>query len=186
MFILIVGILIFAGVHLVPSLAPGVRAKLLGRLGENGYKGLFSLALLAGIGLIVAGWRSTLPHLLYLPAAELRHVAMALIAVAFLLFVASGRASRLKSLVRHPQLTGVLVWALAHLLLNGDNRSVVLFGALAAWSLVEMIAINRREGAWVKPAPPPWSSEVVTVAITAVVIAATIFAHPWIAGVPVH
>jgi hypothetical protein len=49
-----------------------------------------------------------------------------------------------------------------------------------------MIAINRREGAWVKPAPPAWGSEVVTVVITAVVIAVTIFAHPWIAGMPVH
>jgi uncharacterized membrane protein len=185
MAMLVLGVLIFAGVHLVPSLAPGLRANWVARLGENGYKGLFSLLLLTGMGLIVAGWRSTLPSLVYMPVPELRHPGMGLILIAFLLMVVSGRPSRIKSVIRHPQLTGVLVWAAAHLMINGENRSVILFSGLGLWALVEIFAINRREGAWVKGDTPPWSAEVVSLAIAAVVIAVIVFVHPWIAGVPV-
>ena len=183
--LLVLGILTFAGVHLVPSLAPALRGALMQRLGEGGYKGLFSLALLAGIGLIVFGWRSTLPSLVYLPPAALYPLALALMVLAFLLMVISGRPSRLKQILRHPQLTGVFLWGIAHLLVNGDQRSVVLFGGLSLWAAVEMIAINRRDGAWVKPEPPAWSTDLVSLVIAAVVVAVVIFIHPWIAGVPV-
>ncbi len=67
MTLMILGILLFAGVHLIPSLAPGVKAAWLGKFGEGGYKGSFSLLLLLGLGLIIAGWRSTLPEFLYMP-----------------------------------------------------------------------------------------------------------------------
>ncbi len=186
MLLLVLGILMFTGVHLVPSLAPALRSKLIQRRGENGYKGLFSLALLVGIGLIVLGWRSTVPGLLYLPPVSLYPVALALLVVGFLLMVISGRPSRLKQILRHPQLTGVFLWGIAHLLVNGDSRSVVLFGGLTLWAAVEMIAINRRDGAWVKPEPPAWSADLVSLVITAVVVAVVIFIHPWIAGVPVY
>ncbi len=183
--LLVLGILLFTGVHLVPSLAPGLRGALVQRLGENGYKGLFSLSLLLGMGLIVLGWRSTLPSLVYLPPAGLYPLALTLMVLAFLLMVISGRPSRLKQVLRHPQLTGVFLWGLGHLLVNGEQRSVLLFGALALWAVVEMIAINRRDGAWVKPGPAPWSTDLISVVITGVVVAVVIFIHPWIAGVPV-
>ena len=105
--------------------------------------------------------------------------------LAFLLMVISGRPSRLKQILRHPQLTGVFLWGIAHLLVNGDQRSVVLFGGLSLWAAVEMIAINRRDGTWVKPEPPALSTDLVSVVIAAVVVAVVIFIHPWIAGVPV-
>lgn len=185
MVMLVLGVLIFAGVHLIPSLAPGLRASLVGRLGENAYKGVFSLALLGGIGLIVAGWRSTLPSLVYPPSTDLHLAGIGLLYFAFLLMVVSGRPSRLKLIVRHPQLTGVCLWGVAHLLLNGDNRSLVLFGGLAVWAIVEIVAINRREGPWVKEQAPPWSTDIATLVITVVVIAVVVYIHPWIAGVPV-
>ena len=186
MVMLVLGVLIFAGVHLVPSLAPALRSGLVARAGENGYKGIFSVALLIGMGLIIAGWRSTLPALVYFPSPDLRHVAMGRLVLAFLLMVVSGRPSQLKRIVRHPQLTGVLLWGIAHLMLNGENRSVTLFGGLALWALVEIFAINRREGQWVKQEPPPWRTDMVTLLITAVVVAVVIFIHPWIAGVPIR
>jgi uncharacterized membrane protein len=186
MAILALGLLLFTGVHLVPSLAPGLKARWQERLGTQGYRGSFSLLLLAAVGLIVAGWRSTPPALLYLPSPQFHAAGIGLLNFAFLLMVVSGSRSRLKLIIRHPQLTGVLLWGIAHLLLNGDSRSLLLFGGLSAWAVVEMVAINRRDGAWIRQEAPPWSRDIVNLLVTAVVIALVIYIHPWIAGVPVH
>ena len=186
MALLLLGLLVFAGVHFIPSLAPGLKAGWLQRLGENGYKGTFSLLLLGGLALIILGWRSIQPGLLYIPSPALHQLALAILVLAFLLFVVSNRKSRLRQIVRHPQLTGVALWGIAHLLLNGEDRSVLLFGALTLWAIGEMIAINRREGEWVKTEVPGWGAEVVTVVITVVVIGVLVAIHPWLSGVPVR
>jgi len=185
MVLLLLGIFLFAGVHLIPSLAPSLRANWHARMGEAGYKGTFSLLLLAAFGLIIIGWRSIEPVFVYLPPSGLRHPAMLLLVVALLLMVISSRNSRLRRLIRHPQLTGVTLWGVAHLLLNGDNRSVVLFTSMAAWAVVEMIAINRREGVWIKAGAPSWGAELLTVIITLFVVGLVVYVHPWISGMPV-
>ena len=186
MLLLAIGILLFAGVHLIPSLAPALKASWYDRLGENGYKGSFSLLLLAALALIIIAWRNTLPTLVYLPSPALHGPAMGLLVIAFLLLVVSSRKSRLRRLVRHPQLTGVILWGIAHLLLNGENRSLLLFGGISFWAIVEILAINRRDGAWHKPDAPPWSAEIATLVITGAVIALVIYVHPWLAGVAVR
>ncbi len=183
--LLLLGLLLFAGVHLVPSLAPSLKASWLGRFGEGGYKGSFSLLLLASFALMIGGWRSITPSSLYLPPDSMHLVALAIMALAFVLLVVSNRNSRLRRLVRHPQLTGVALWGLAHLLLNGDNRSVLLFGGLCVWAIVEILAINRRDGVWIKTDAPAWSAELVTLVIAALVIAVTVAVHPWLSGMPV-
>ena len=186
MIMLIAGVLLFSAVHLVPSLAPGLKQSTCGRMGEGGYKGLFSLGVAAAMALMIFGWRGTEPEWVYAPPAALHHAALGLVVLAFVLLVAASRRSRLKRWVRHPQLTGVLIWAMAHLLLNGENRSLVLFGGLGLWALLEMFAINRREGAWIKPEAPGWGSEGLTLLIAGGLVGAIILAHPWIAGMPVH
>lgn len=183
MTLLITGLLVFAAVHLVPSLAQGVKAGAVDRMGENGYKGLFSLLLLASLGLIIAGWRTAEPAYLYTPPPVLRLPAMALIALGFLVMGASARNSRIRRAIRHPQLTGVFLWAVSHLMLNGDSRSLVLFGALALWALAEIAAINRRDGVWIKEPAPGWGSELVTLLIAIVTVAVVAWAHPWLSGV---
>jgi len=185
MTLLIAGILLFAGVHFVPSVAPGLKASWLGKLGEGGYKGSFTLLLLGAITLIVMGWRSIEPTTVYLPSPALRHPAIGLVVIAFLLLVVGSRNSRIRQWVRHPQLTGVLLWALAHLLLNGDNRSVALFSGMALWSLGEIIIISKREGNWVKAELPSLGAEMVTLIATAVVVLGLIFAHPYFTGMRV-
>ena len=185
MTLIVIGLLLFCVVHLVPTLAPGLKASSLEKLGEGGYKGSFSLLLLGGIVSIVLGWRNTLPELVYLPSPDLKHAALALVLVAFLMLVVGSRNSRIRQWVRHPQLTGVLLWALAHLMLNGENRSVLLFSGLALWSFVQIIAISKREGAWVKADIPSLGSEAVTIAITAIVVGVMIFGHPYFTGMPV-
>ena len=184
MTLLIAGVCLWAAIHLVPSLAPGLKAAWRGKLGEGPYMGSFALIVLCAVGLIVVGWRSAQPALVYLPPEALRHVAMGLMALAFILLGASKRATRIGRIVRHPQLSGVLVWAGAHLMANGDSRSVVLFGGFALWSILEMILISRREGAWTKPEAPGWGPEIIGVVMPLVVMGAVMWAHPWIAGVP--
>jgi uncharacterized membrane protein len=185
MTLLVLGMLLFAVVHFIPSLAPAIKSGALERLGEGPYKGIFSLLLLGAIALIIIGWRSVVPVLLYVPPAGLHTFALALLGVAFLLMVVSARNSRLRRVIRHPQLTGVALWGIAHLLLNGDNRSLVLFGGMAAWALIEMLAINRRQGVWIKAEVPSWGAEIVTVGVTAITVAVVVYIHPWLSGVPV-
>lgn len=186
MALLVLGVLLFAAVHFIPSLAPGLRTSWRRRLGENGYKGVFSLLLLAALGLMIIGWRGAEATHFYTPPPGMHDPALALLVAAFVLLVASGRPSRLRLLVRHPQLTAVALWGGAHLLLNGDSRSLVLFGGLALWSLGEMLAINRRDGVWIKDTAPRWTTELLNMAIAAVVLVVVVLLHPWLAGVPVR
>tara|TARA_R110001592_G_scaffold363395_1_gene687526 strand:- start:35419 stop:35994 length:576 start_codon:yes stop_codon:yes gene_type:complete len=185
MTLLAIGVLLFAGVHLSKSLAPSFRPDMQKRLGENGYKGIFSLLILGSIALIVFGWRSTVPQYLYNTPAAMQAPALFLLVVAFWLLVVSARPSRVHRLLRHPQLTGVGLWGVAHLLLNGDSRSLVLFGGMAIWALLEMFAINRRDGAWTKAQAPTLGADVINLVITAVVVAVVVYVHPWLSGMPV-
>lgn len=185
MVLLTLGVLLFAFVHFIPTLAPTLRTRGLNQLGENGYKGVFSLLLLVAFALIITGWRSIEPTQLYQPPPSLHKIALALLVFAFLLMVVSARNSRLRLLVRHPQLTGVALWGLSHLILNGDNRSAVLFGGMMSWALIEIVAISKREGVWIKASPPSWGAEAVTVFIAAVTVAVVVYIHPWLSGMPV-
>ncbi len=185
MTLLILGVLLFAGVHLVPALAPGLRAAWLGKMGEGGYKGTFSLLLVASFALMTFGWKTAEATVLYSPSLALRQPGIALLILAFILLVAGSRNSRLRQWVRHPQLTGVLLWAVAHLLMNGDSRSLVLFSGMAIWSCVEIIAISKREGVWIKGDVPSIGADVLTVVIALVAVIAVMFAHPYISGVAV-
>jgi uncharacterized membrane protein len=186
MILLVLGVLLFALVHFIPSLTPAIKTRLLSKLGEGGYKGIFSLLLLGSFALMILGWRSAAPLSVYLPPAELHKFALVLLAFAFLVMGASTRNSRLRLVIRHPQLTGVALWGVSHLLLNGDNRAIALFGGLTAWAVIEIFAISRREGVWAKDKPPSWKAELTNVLIAAVIVSVIVYIHPWISGVPVH
>jgi uncharacterized membrane protein len=103
--------------------------------------------------------------------------------VALVLFAASGVPTNLKRVLRHPQLAGVATWAGAHLLANGDSRSLVLFGGIGLWALASMRLINRRDGAWQKPGALPLSADLKPLIAGIVAFALVYLAHPWIAGV---
>ncbi|MFT4519045.1 MAG: putative membrane protein [Halioglobus sp.] len=185
MTLLILGILLFVVVHFVPALVPALKNSWYERLGEGGYKGTFSVLLLASFALIIIGWRSAEPSFVYQPPAALQHFALVLMACGFLIMAASSVNSRLRQIFRHPQLMGVAVWGLSHLLLNGDSRSVLLFSSMALWAVVEMFAISKRDGAWNKDDIPSWGAEFKTVILASITVAAFVFAHPWLSGVAV-
>lgn len=177
------GVILWSVVHAIPSLAPGLRADLIGRLGESGYKIGFALTIAASIVLMVLGWRSATADIVYEPPAFGRHLAMLLMLLAFLLFAFSHGKSNLKRFIRHPQLTAVVVWAIAHLLANGDSHSVALFGVLGIWALIEMMLISRRDGAPALPEPRPWSAEAKPAVIGVVMYVVFVLLHPYLFGV---
>ena len=184
--LLISGLLIWSMVHFIPSLAPAAKLKLTGLLGETGYKLVFTVLIITSLALIIFGWRSSTPSQLYALPGIVRHVAVVLILLAFVLFTAAQFPTRIKNYIRHPQLTGVAVWAIAHLLLNGDSRSVFLFGGLGIWAVLEIILINRRDRQWTKKAPPAWTGEFKLIAISIVTFIVVVMVHPYIAGVPIR
>jgi uncharacterized membrane protein len=182
MFWLILGVLLFAGVHMLPT-APATRGRAVERLGVQRYKGLFSLGIVGGIVLMAIGWRSSVPSALYAPPGWGAAVANPLIFVALVLIVASYLPTNLKRLIRHPQLTGVVIWAGAHLLANGDSRSLGLFGGIGVWAVVEMGLLSRRDGTWQRPEPLPLAAELKPLIVAGVAFAILFLVHPYIAGV---
>ncbi len=178
-----VGVLLWVVVHFIPSVAPGLRASLVERIGENPYKGIFALTLVLSIALMVIGWRSTTPEIIYLPPAWAPPLTSMLMLIAVLLFGAAHQPTRIRKFIRHPQLTGMVVWSLSHLLSNGDSRSLVLFGGLGLWALIEMPLISRREGVWERPYGPALSVEIRGILISAVIFFVLVFLHPYFAGV---
>lgn len=182
--LLVLGLLLWAGVHLFVSIGAGARRQVVARIGIGPYKGLFSLAVIGAIVLMVLGWKALPPEALYLPPAAMRHVTMLLMPFAVILFISARAPTDIKQFIRHPQLTGVKLWAVAHLLSNGEVRSVILFGGMLAWAVLEVIFINRRDGAWVKPAPVGMTRTAISAVVGLVLTAVLVYAHPWLSGMP--
>ena len=102
------GVILWSLVHFMPALAPGLKANLVGRLGDGPYKGAFALTIVFSIVLMVIGWRSAVADIVYEPPVWGRHLAMLLMLVAFLLFAFSHGKSNMKRFIRHPQLSAVV------------------------------------------------------------------------------
>ena len=148
---LIVGLALFVGVHLVTT-QPDLKRGLAARMGEGGYKGVYSLIAIAGFALIIFGYHKVqlMPGknpVLWSPPHWGRHVAMLLMLPVFPLLFATYLPGRLSAAVRHPMITAVKFWALAHLFVRGDTASLLLFGGLLAWAVYDRISLRQREAA---------------------------------------
>jgi len=183
MMLFIAGLIIFLGVHGFAAFARDARQALIGKIGEGPYKGLYSLAALAGFVLIIVGWRSADTAMLYQAPPYFRHVAYLLMLIALILIAAAyAPAGRIAAAVKHPMLAAIKVWALAHLLVNGEVRSVLLFGAFLAFAVADRIAVKRRNAP--VRAAGPWGNDVIAVIAGAVAYAGIAFyLHRYIAGV---
>lgn len=181
---LILGVTAWSVVHLFPVLAPKTRQRLIAGIGENPYKGLFALLILLSVAAMIYGWRHSAVEPLYLPPASLRPVGIVLVAAGFVLMGAAQYPTRIRRAIRHPQLSGFALWALAHLLTNGDSRSLLLFGGLATWALLEIILISRRDRVYSKPEAPGPVRELVGLGASLLVFALFVWLHKYIAGVP--
>jgi uncharacterized membrane protein len=183
MLILIVGLLLWAFVHWFPVAMPANRAALINRLGEGPYKAVFSILSFAAIGLMVLGWKQAPLVKVYVPPFFGNWIIGASIAIAIILFFAPYIPNNLRRLLRHPQLTGVVLWSAAHLLVNGTARDLVLFGGLATWALASMLFANKRDGAWQRPAPAPIWMDGVLVAFGLLVAGGLFHFHGRLFGV---
>lgn len=173
--ILILGVALWSGAHLFKRLAPARRAA----MGEKG-KGLVALALLASIVLMVIGYgRAEYVSLWQLPGF-VTHLNNLLMVLALYLFVASTLKTAIIRRIRHPQLTAVKTWALAHLLVQGTLAGVILFGGLLAWAVVSVIVINRANRAWTRPAPAGATKEVMAIGAALVATVVVGMIHTWL------
>lgn len=187
MVVMLVGLVVFLGVHLIASLR-GLRAKLIAALGEKQYKGFFSLLSVAGLGLIAYGfalWRAAGSALIWDPPMGLRHLVLLLMVFVTIAAVAAYVPSHIRTFLKHPLLAAVKVWALGHLLANGDAASMVLFGSILAWAVYARISAKRR-GAPVPAAPAGYGGDLIAVIGGLVLYGVLAFwFHPHIVGVPV-
>lgn len=183
---LVLGLVLFLGIHSLRLAGDAPRARLITGIGETPYKLGYSVLSLLGLVLIGQGYREALAASgqVWLPPAGLRHLALLLVPVAFVLVAAAyAPAGRIKRAARHPMVLGVGLWALGHLLANGETANVVLFGAFLVWAVADYAASLRR-------APHPVAGPVSAVGDVAALaiglgLAAAFLAglHQWLIGV---
>jgi uncharacterized membrane protein len=144
MTLLAAGLVLFLGVHLVPA-APPLRDAACTRLGAAGYKGAFTLLSLAGLLLIVVGYRAADPgDRLFPPFPVAIVVAPYAMVLSFILLAAANMRTHIRQSLKHPMLLGIMIWAVVHLCANGDTRGTVLFGAFLAWAIVDLVSAVSR------------------------------------------
>ncbi|MGI9236581.1 MAG: NnrU family protein [Woeseiaceae bacterium] len=185
MSLLIAGVVLWIIAHLFKAAAPGLRDQIEQKLGQGPYRGLFSLLIIGSLILIVFGWKSAIPKSVYAPPLGSGPVVTILILIGLVLFFASQFTGNIKRNLRHPQMAGTILWGTAHLLVNGDSRSVALFGSFTVWALLEIVLINRRDGEWQRPAAASIRHDIIPVAIGSIVFGALLIFHKTLFGVAV-
>ncbi len=175
MTLILIGLLLWVGPHFWKRLAPAHRAS----IGEKG-KVIVALASFAAIACMVVGYRGAEGTFYWGRTGAMTGINNHLMVFAFYLFAASGKGTRITRAVRHPQLSAVVVWAVAHLLVNGDTPSFLLFGGMGIWALAEMVLINRATGPRGAYHAPPIKSEGIAIVATLVVFSIVAAIHIWL------
>ncbi len=188
MLLLILGLVLFLGIHSLRIVADPTRSGLVSRLGPGPFKGIYSLIALAGLILIVIGYGQARldPVVLYQPPAFLRHLNMLLMLIVFPALLAAYLPGRIQSTLKHPMLIAVKAWALGHLLVNGMLADVLLFGGFLAWAVADRISIKRRTASDSAPQLPAtaFNDVVVIVGGLALYVAFAFWLHPILIDVP--
>ena len=187
--VMILGLVLFFGVHTLTTQRE-MRAQVIAASGEGGYKIGYALVSLLGFVLIVWGfahYRAAGMWEIWTPPTALKHLAVALMLPAVILVVASYIRGRIYTRLKHPMLTGIKLWAAAHLLANGDLGSIILFGSFLGWAVFDRISLKHRADSGAPPIPVGGpSNDLIAVAVGLVAYLALGFAfHPVVIGVPV-
>jgi uncharacterized membrane protein len=178
--LLIVGVALWAASHLFKRLAPGPR----GAMEDGTAKLVVTVMAVAALVLMVVGYRWAEIVPVYSPMAGIGHLTDLLMLIAFVIFGAGMAKGVLWTKIRHPMLTGVILWAIAHLLVNGDLASILLFGGMGLWAVLSMLLINAQAGAWVQPASGGIRRDAALVAIAAVMYGLVAGVHIWLGHNP--
>lgn len=184
MSLFLLGLALFIGAHLSMGVFRGARQGFISAIGEGPYKGLYSLVSVIGLVLIYQGWSGADRTVLYTTPYFLRHLVNLFMLIAFILLAAAYLpAGRIAAGAKHPMLAGVKIWAFSHLLVNGEVRSVILFGAFLAFAVIDRIAVKRR-GEPTRPAGPIRNDLIAVAVGGAAFFAVYFYLHRYIAGIP--
>jgi len=154
MLLLILGVALWVGAHWLKRLAPGVRAP----MGDKG-KGLIAGAIFLSIVLMIFGYRMADGAVFWGRSSATVGIMNLLVLIAIFLMSPAPKKGKLLNGMRHPMLTGFALWAVAHLLVNGDVPSFILFGGLGAWAVISIFMINKAEPDWTAPAPGSYAKD---------------------------
>lgn len=188
MTILIIGLVLFLGVHSVSIVNAAWRDSVVARIGKGPWQGLYSLVAAAGLVLVVYGYGVARqdPVILYVPPLWLRHLALVLMIPVFVLLLAPYLPGRIKTTARHPMLLATKLWALAHLFANGALADVVLFGSFIAWAGMDRVSMKRREQREVPGASPSKWNDLIVLALGLIIYVVMVGgAHLRLIGMPV-
>lgn len=186
---MISGLVLFLGTHVVTT-NRGMRAQLIARHGERVYKVAYSVVSVIGLALIVwgfASYRATGWINVWTPPAFMKHISVGLMLFAVIMLASAYIRGRIYTTLKHPMLAAIKLWAVAHLLSNGDLGSIILFGSFLAWAVFDRISLKRRSDAGGPPIPVGGiGNDAIAVAVGIVAYLALGYAfHPVVIGVPV-
>lgn len=186
---LVLGLIVFFAPHVFVT-RRAARARLIARIGEGPYKIGFSVVSAIGIALIAYGfarYRATEWVNIWYPPAWTRHLALQLNWLAAICIAAAYIPGNIKRTLKHPMLVGVKLWALAHLIANGDLGSIILFGSFLAWAVYDRITLKRRtDSGGPAIAQGGWPGDLVAIVVgTVAYIAIVLLVHPILIGAPV-
>jgi uncharacterized membrane protein len=184
MALLIIGIVVFLGIHLLPT-SPQLRERLIGRLGLSGYRVLFSVLSIASFALLVWGFVKAPVIQIWSPPPWTRWVAIVLMLPAFILLVATYMPGHIKAKLKHPFLVSIKTWALAHLIANGDLAGILLFGSFLAYAAYDRIAVKGRAetGIVTVPVAGPARNDVIAIIVGVVFYGVfLVWLHPLLIG----
>ncbi len=178
--LLLCGVFIWVDVHWIKRLLPNVRTAMDARMGAGPARGLIAGLILASLVMMVVGYRGSETIPVYTPFSWAGHLNNLLMIIAVICMGMGSSRGRMKTWLRHPMLTGVVVWAVAHLLVNGDVASIILFGGMGVWAFTSRILINRGEGVWKRPEAGPISGDIRLMVISAVIFGVIVGIHIWL------
>jgi uncharacterized membrane protein len=184
---LILGLVLFLGMHSVEIFSSTFRANAIARMGERPWKAVYTLISIVGFILIVWGYGQArqAPILLYAPPVWTKHLSALLMLPVFPLILAAYLPGRIKAALKHPMLAAVKFWALSHLIANGMLADVVLFGSFLAWAVADRISFKRRVARPIPSAPPSGMNDVIAVvAGLAIYVVFAMWLHVRLIGVP--
>ncbi|MGD8569438.1 MAG: NnrU family protein [Gammaproteobacteria bacterium] len=184
--LLIAGLVLFLGVHSVSIINAPWRERMVARVGLLPWQALYAIIAVAGLIMIIRGYSAARLDgvVLYTAPGWLNYVSIVLMVVVFPLLFAAYLPGRIQSAARHPMLAATKIWALAHLLVNGNLADVVLFGALLAWAIADRISMKRRTPLPVPGAPPTRFNDALAVILGLAAYAAFLLGlHQWLFGV---
>ena len=176
MYLLLLGLAIFIGIHLLPS-CPGLRRGIITRLGEKSYKLIFALIAVVGLVIVAIG-KTRAPFIqVWEPPVWGRDASYLLMLISFILVTAAYLPGNIRRFTRHPMLWGVVLWSIAHLLSKGDAAAMTLFSAIGLFALFDMISSNLR-GARLSTEKLPLNRDLTVLLIGVVTYFVVLTVHP--------